>query len=127
MTDFEVIFEEDNKKGLPGIKRIGNTFYMTKCSIPQFADLDYIPFFDSVKEVIESSKNIVIDFKLGYYNSSTNLVIKKLFDLLSLNAHKCKPIVNWYYFTPDELMQEKGEILMEFNPMITFNLIEFKD
>ncbi len=127
MEQIEVIFEKGNKQGLPAISRIGNTFYMTECSIPQFADLDYLPFFESVKETISKNKNIVIDFKLGYYNSSSNLIIKKLFDLLSDNAYKCRPIVNWYFYTNDELMQEKGEILQEFNNKIQFNLIEFKD
>jgi len=127
MEDREIIMEENKNEGLPSIIRIGNTFYLTKSASPQFADIAYNPLFEAVKEVIEKYKNIVIDFKLGYYNSASNLVIKKLFDLLSANAYKCKPLVNWYYYTADEMMLEKGEILQEFNTKIQFNLIQFND
>ena len=126
MEDREIIMEENKDEGLPSIIRIENTFYLTKSSTPQFAYV-YNPLFDSIDKVITAYKNIIIDFKLGYFNSSSNNVIKKLMDILSENSYKCQPIVNWYYYPADEMMQEKGDILRELNPKIKFNLIELKD
>lgn len=124
--DVQVIFKKDNQQGLPFIVRVSNTFVMGESSIPQFADVQYQPFFDSLEFVISKNKNIIIDFKLGYFNTKSSLVLKKVFEILNGNAYKCKPFVNWYYFENDERMLEHGEVYSQDYKKVTFTFLVLK-
>jgi hypothetical protein len=127
MEHTEVIFEEKNDKGLPGIRREGNIYFMTKVSIPQFADLEYAPFFESIKTFLYCNKEIIIDFRLGFFNTKSSQVLKKLFEMLTASSHKCKPFVNWHYFKGDPDMLEYGVMKQEDYPKIKFKFIEDND
>ena len=122
----EIIIEENNNEGLPGIKRVGNEYTMTKFSIPLFADVQFAYFFQCVNETLSSEKEINFNIKLGYFNTKSELVLKELFERLSRCSHKCKSIINWHYLPNDEDMMEHGEMKQQDYPKLKFNLIEDK-
>lgn len=127
MQDIEEIIPKKNKDGLPGITRIGNTYYLTECSSPQMPDIQFSSFFKSIRHTIENEKNIIIDFKIGAFSTNSQQVLKKLFEILNKDWYKCRPTVNWYYFSADTDMLEYGEMYQEWNQQIKFNFIEIND
>lgn len=127
MEEKEIIIPEKNDNGLPGITRIGNTFYMTNSSMPHMPDTQFAEFFKSVINVCNTQKNIIIDFKIGAFSSNSQQVLKRLFEIISETWYKCKPTVNWYYLINDEEMLEYGQMYQEWNPNIHFNFLELND
>ena len=126
INEIEVIYKKDNDTGLPEIIRNGITYYLGGSAKALYASA-YDEFFGAVNHTIETQKNIVIDFKIGYYNSKANQMLKVLFSLLNANYFRCKPTVNWYYFEDDLYMQEACEDHIEDYPNIEFNSLILKD
>jgi len=115
---------------IPKIEFNNNTVEITGRAIPEFAAMAWNPILNEIRKFINllthkklKDRFIIIDFKLDYFNSASNPAINKLFDMLTENAHRCKPTVNWFYFEADEKTMENGEIYKERNTKVTINLV----
>jgi hypothetical protein len=87
----------------------------------------YKPVVEWLSSYIESQqgRELVFDFRLLYFNSSTSKIFLDLFTLLESSAGKFESIkVNWYYEADDDNMFEYGEEFMEEFPNLQFSLIE---
>ncbi len=73
---------------------------------------EYGPYVFYLESINESAINIVVNFKLEYFNSST---AKKLLDVLeklsiiSKKATKINLTINWFYDVEDEDMLDTGQ------------------
>lgn len=113
----------EHKSMLPKIYYKQNYLIFEGNSQPLFADIALAPLFEKIDEIINNYISIVIDFKLGYFNTASSLVIHKIFQILNTNAHRCKPMINYYVHPSDDKMIENLEIQKELNPKIQFNPI----
>lgn len=87
----------------------------------------YRPILDWLNRYMESQQGseLVFDFRLLYFNSSTSKVFLDIFTLLESSSGKFESIkVNWYYEVDDDNMLDYGEEFRDEFPSLSFNLIE---
>ncbi len=71
----------------------------------------------------QDGTNIVFNFELIYFNSSSAKVLMDLFDMLDEAATANKVTVNWIYEAEDDNMEELGEDFGEDLERATFNMV----
>jgi hypothetical protein len=126
MNSFELeTLPRDLNIDMPGFAWDFNndTIYIYGKSKPENANIAWPVFIRNLKNFIKGRRKILIDFKLDYYNSSTNIYISDMFSILSANTD-CRATVRWYYFTADLDTVEDAEFYIENNPYVTIELIE---
>jgi hypothetical protein len=87
----------------------------------------YRPILQWLSEYIHNQQDdeLVFDFRLYYFNSSTSKVFSDIFTLLESSAGKFESIkINWYYEADDDNMLEYGDDFKEEFPNLQFSLIE---
>jgi len=85
----------------------------------------YQPVFNWLTEYLKTpGRNIVLNFCMSYYNTSTSRRFLEMFDMLEEYQEQGKGIVtvNWYYSPEDVDMKESGEEYAE-DVNLNFNLI----
>lgn len=84
---------------------------------------DIISQFGSHLKTLNEAE-IVFNFSLVYFNSSSSKVVMRFFeDLEQAAERKNIVIVNWYYEEDDDHMKEMGEEFSEDLESTTFNLL----
>ncbi|RJE74174.1 DUF1987 domain-containing protein [Reichenbachiella sp. MSK19-1] len=96
-------------------------------SSPENAIGFYTELINGIMEFADGgTKNLVANFKLEYFNTSSS---KCIFDILKkillVEQNGNKVSINWYYETYDEDMQEAGEDYADLLGA-TFNYIEIE-
>lgn len=96
-------------KDMPVFEWTDDSITLTGKAIPEFAAQSWTPFILELeeffnKQILKSVKRekFTVNFKLDYYNSSSNAFISKMFDILQKNSNKRDCVVNWYYFEADD-------------------------
>lgn len=87
------------------------------------------PILHDMQEAIafEQEKEITVDFKMAYFNSSSAKALMNIFQLLeSVAAVGTKVKVNWYYQEGDDTMLESGEDFSEDLEFVDFHLIRLE-
>ena len=94
-------------------------------SYPEDVAEFYGPVIDPLKAWLDSQEgsDIVFNFELIYFNSSSAKVLMDLFDMLDEAAEKNKVTVNWIYDEEDDNMEELGEDFGEDLEEATFNMV----
>lgn len=90
----------------------------------------YSPILTWLRDYIHSQQGdeLVFDFRLYYFNSSTSKVFSDIFALLESSVRAFESIkINWYYEVDDDNMLEYGEEFQEDFPALQFSLIEEDD
>ena len=88
------------------------TFEMIGKSLPTNSIEFYGPVFDWANEFFYSSDapfNMILDFKLDYYNTSSSKQIAKLFRIIENSPTSENITINWFYDEDDIDMLESGE------------------
>lgn len=79
-------------------------------SYPENAMSFYKPLFEWLKTVIDSKKQITINFKLDYFNTSTSKCVIDILDMVDKYHTTGGSVkINWYYKEDDDDMMETGE------------------
>ncbi len=101
------------------------TFTIKKESYPEDITDFFGPVIQALKAWLESQDgtNIVFNFELIYFNSSSAKVLMDLFDMLDEAATANKVTVNWIYEAEDDNMEELGEDFGEDLERATFNMV----
>ncbi|MBE9481722.1 MAG: DUF1987 domain-containing protein [Bacteroidetes bacterium] len=100
---------------------------MSGSSYPENAIEFFQPLFDWLEIYIsEIGKEIILDLKLNYLNTSSSKCILDIMDILE-NYQKSngKVQINWYYEEDDEDILETGEEFAE-DTKLKFNLISYQ-
>lgn len=89
----------------------------------------YEPVITWIKNFVKNSpKNINIEIKLSYYNSSSSKILFDIFDLLNQsNQEKANISVKWIFSHDNEIIKEAGEDFMEDFPELKLQLVETND
>jgi len=101
-------------------------FCISGRAIPADADIYYYPvikYLQILKKdliAIKYNKLLTFDFKLIYYNSSSIRYLNTIFQELEIIAQNTKIVVNWYFVTDDEYLEEMGEY---FKDMFNINIV----
>ncbi|MEH0153934.1 DUF1987 domain-containing protein [Limibacter armeniacum] len=85
------------------------------------------PIFDWINEYLkEEGRNITMNFKMSYFNTSSSRRFLEILTLLEeyQNNKGGNVTVNWYYEENDVDMQESGEEYAD-DVELTFNLIAY--
>ncbi|NJM15154.1 MAG: DUF1987 domain-containing protein [Bacteroidales bacterium] len=86
----------------------------------------YSPLLDWLKEFFSSGNELMFNFKLTYFNTSSSRLILDILDLLKKHKDKGNTvIVNWYYDPEDPDMEDEVEDF-KIESRMDINLIEFK-
>jgi hypothetical protein len=93
-------------------------------SLPENAIHFYQPLFDWVREYREP--DVIIDFNLEYFNTSSSKQILTLLQLIANNPLITNIKVNWYYEEGDMDSLEAGEHYSEILKL-PFNFIEYEE
>lgn len=103
-----------NFNATTGILEIGGESY------PENALEFFRPVYDWLENYFnEYSGEIVFNFKMVYFNTSSSKAILDILDLIeSHHKNNGKISINWYYESDDEDIQESGE---EFGEGLTVN------
>jgi hypothetical protein len=92
-------------------------------SVPEDASEVWKSFAKQIERFIIKHKKVLINFKLGIFNTSSSLYINSLFSFIEKLSKDFVIKVNWYYLEIDEDNLEIGEEYQSrFN--IDFNLIK---
>ena len=100
---------------MPHFEWTGKSCTLTGHAKPEFAPDAWSPFIEDLQLVFQNMQKerrseFIINFKLEFYNSSSNIYISKFFALMQEYSHKCKMKVNWYYFEKDDDGLADGEM-----------------
>jgi len=78
-------------------------------SIPEDAYSFYAPIYEWLKQFDkEGSSDILLEFKLEYFNTSSSKCILNILKLIELQKQK-KVSIKWFYEEDDEDMLESGQ------------------
>jgi hypothetical protein len=101
-----------------------NTFSLSGESYPEDISELYGPVIESLQTHLagQNGAEIIFDFELIYFNSSSAKILMGLFDLLDSAAENNQVIVNWHYEEDDDNMEELGEEFGEDLENATFNM-----
>ncbi len=94
-------------------------------SFPENAAKFYTPVIGWIKEYLKNStKEMVLEFEILYFNSSTSKIFMTLFDFLEKEVKKGKKIiVNWKCDKENETAIEFGEEFKEDMDLLPFNIV----
>jgi len=96
----------------PGIvlDKLSGIFEITGASFPEDAREFYKPVMNWIDEFeSDPSSELLLTFKLTYYNTSSSKVIQSILEKFEeMNEKGIKIHVKWYYETEDEDMFEAG-------------------
>lgn len=97
-------------------------------SFPEDASSFFKPVFDWLGEFLKfEKKDIVVNFKLKYFNTSSSKALLDILDLLDDYNNKYLSVkVNWYYDKFDDDIKESGEEFAE-DLNLPFTILEIKD
>jgi hypothetical protein len=111
-------------KRTPSIIFDYNEFTIEGSSYPDNIVEFYNPIVTEIEQYLSICKqvNIVVNFKLNYFNSSSSRMIKKI--ILMFDQSPNIVIFNWHY--NDQHMKDYGVIFKD-GVKSTFNLIEVSD
>jgi hemerythrin-like metal-binding protein len=101
-----------------------NLFSLSGESYPEDFHSFYSPLLAALRKHLKSQggAEIVFDFWLVYFNSSSSKVLTQLFDLLDQTAKQNQVTINWHHDEDDETIEELGEEFGEDLEKATFNL-----
>jgi hypothetical protein len=120
-----------------------NLFIISGRSTPEDADIYYYPVIKYLqlfkkeldkelqllkkelnKEKKEEEKEILFEFRLVYYNSSSMRYLNSVMQgIESISEIKNKLKINWYYDTDDEYLEELGSYMKDNYPSLNIELI----
>ncbi|MBF0220455.1 MAG: DUF1987 domain-containing protein [Gammaproteobacteria bacterium] len=102
-----------------------HTFLIKGESYPEDVSEFYGEPIAALKRYLEAQKGseIVFNFELIYFNSSSAKVLMNLFDTLDMAAEENTLTINWIYESDDDNMEEMGEEFGEDLEHATFNLV----
>ena len=100
---------------MPVFKWTDNSCTLSGHAKPEFAPDAWTPFIKDLEDhfkfmVKDRNNKFEINFKLEFYNSSSNVYISKFFALMQEYSHKCKMTVNWFYYEKDDDWLADGEM-----------------
>jgi hypothetical protein len=97
-------------------------------SYPENASEFYQPIFDWIKQYTqEVKKEIVLNLRLNYLNTSSTKCMLDIIDLLEDYFNEGGEVtINWYYEESDEDILETGEEFSE-DTDVPINLVSYKD
>ncbi len=96
-------------------------------SYPEYTNEIYNPAMLWLeKYLLEEGHNIVFNFRLDYFNTSTSFRFQQIINVLNeYKAYKNGEVtINWYYEESDIDMQENGEDYAK-DAKVPFNMISF--
>src|SRR5262249_48357005 len=95
-------------------------------SYPENAMKFYKPVFNWLSEYLtETKKDIVFNFKLEYFNTSSSKCILNILEMLEeAHSNGRKVELNWYHREDDDDMLESGQEFAE-DMSLEFNFIPF--
>jgi len=101
------------------------TFSIKNESYPENVTEFYGPVIEPHKTWLynQEGADIVFNFELIYFNSSSAKVLMDLFDMLDEAADDNKVTVNWIYDAEDDNMEELGEDFGEDLEEASFNMV----
>jgi hypothetical protein len=111
---------------LPKFEFQDGVINITGRAIPENAGIAWNEFLGGLFRLLQTAKQLTINFKLDYYNSSSSIYLTDMFNMLN-TCKSCKSVVNWYYFAADETAFENGEIYQESYTKVKVNLNERND
>lgn len=96
-------------------------------SFPENTAKFYAPVLEWLKEYVEqldSDTEVIMEFNIIYFNSSTSKIFMTIFDMLESAVENGKKIcINWRYDEKNETALECGEEFKEDLDVLPFNLI----
>lgn len=100
---------------------------ISESSYPEYTNEIYNPVMAWLdKYLLQEGRNIVFNFRLDYFNTSTSFRFQQIINLL--NEYKALKdghiTINWYYEESDIDMQENGEDYAK-DAKVPFNMISF--
>ncbi len=100
-------------------------FSIRKESYPEDITAFYGSVIKNLKNWLENQEgtDIVFNFELIYFNSSSAKVLMDLFDMLDEAAADNNVTVNWIYDSEDDNMEELGEDFGEDLEEATFKMV----
>jgi hypothetical protein len=100
-------------------------FYISQRSLPENAIDFYIPVFEWIQGFLESNpKQLIIEFKLEYFNTASAKQLAKLLLLLEKFKETTVIAVNWFYKPEDKDMLASGIRFSKLIP-IDFKFLEY--
>jgi len=95
-------------------------------SFPENAAKFYTPILNWIKEYFKrTTTEMVLEFEIVYFNSSTSKIFMTLFDLLDHEVQNGKKVaVNWKCDKENETAIECGEEFKEDIERLPFNIIQ---
>lgn len=111
MTGMDMIIKGTSKTPTVKLNREEGTLFFSGRSIPENTFDFYAPINDWIDDYCESpSKLTVISIRLEYFNTSSSKCLLDVFKKLeNIQTEELQVLVNWYFETEDEDMQEAGE------------------
>jgi hypothetical protein len=100
---------------------------ISESSYPEYTNEIYNPIMEWLEKYLnESGKNIIFNFKLDYFNTSTSFRLQQIINVLNdyQVSKKGTVVVNWYYESGDIDMKENGEDYAK-DAKIPFNLLAY--
>ncbi len=117
----------DKTKSTPEINFDINsgTLWIKGESFPENAAKFYTPILNWIKEYLKkSTSEMVFEFEIIYFNSSTSKIFMTLFDLLDDEVQDGKKVVvNWRCDKENETAIECGEEFKEDLELLPFNIL----
>ncbi len=95
-------------------------------SYPEDASAVFGPIFAALESFLGSAgeREILFDFDLTYFNSSSAKALMNMFQMLDRAAENgCRITVNWFYAPDDDTMKEFGEDFSEDLEHVAFTLV----
>jgi hypothetical protein len=95
-------------------------------SFPENAAKFYGPVFSWLTRFLamDGARPVVIELRMGYFNSSSSKALLIFFDLLEDAARSGREVViNWQYDAENELSREFGEEFRQDLEAVEFNLV----
>ena len=79
-------------------------------SYPEDAASFFGPLLESLRRYLEQGRDVLFEFRLVYFNSSSAKALMNIFLMLEAAAEQGTSVtVNWRYAADDEAMEEFGE------------------
>jgi len=98
---------------------------ITGKSISEFPLEPWKKFIDELREILEHTKSLTINFKFSIISSSNSMYLSNVFMELNTRrlTHSIK--INWFYHENDEDMQFLGEFYKDMNNKLEFDIIPY--
>jgi len=95
-------------------------------SYPEDAAAFFGPLLEALEaylDQLDDSAEVVFDFRMSYFNSSSAKSLMNMFQLLESAAQAGRNVtINWYYLEDDDTMEEFGEDFSEDFTNVRFKL-----